>query len=608
MFEELSGPDYQPHPSLIERCHTQSVVSRRSATAPLVDLVNLAHLNALCEKARIGGHDMALVHIYAEPPNYAWVDAPGEGIACVDDVARAALVYLSYAEHYGNQSAWRQAQRCLEFVMYMQAEDGEYYNFVLDRRGTINRDGVTSYKDWGWWAGRGQWALAEGARAFRPRDAILSARLRAHYERGEKALEQKVAPHLGHFITHHGVKVPAWLIGDGTDVTALAMLGVASYQKAFPNERSRALLEHLGEAVASYRLGNARDYPFGAHPSLGGSLSRWHQWGSHQVHALAVAGHVLGRRDFISSARAEADSLFARMLAGEVITFLDAVPQGHEQIAYGQSVCVSGLMALADATGETRYARMAGLAASWFLGNNVARQPMYDFRTGRGYDGIDNVGGPHPSINPNSGAESTIEALWSLLCVSRRPEAAHLVRAMPVESAPRPAWLVIEAEHARVVAGTPQIGQASSGEEASYSAGGFVTLRPGDGMQLRLPVPSTAEYYLYASHLRTPGRSTLHVKLDGQPLAELDTGSPDTPYLWLDRLTPRPLRLDAGAHTLDFTAGQADACVVDAFVLQASRLSKVLRLPHGMVRVTYSVEDGELRISPLSVKSASLAE
>jgi len=42
---------------------------------------------------------------------------------------------------------------------------------------------------------------------------------------------------------------------------------------------------------------------------------------------------------------------------------------------------------------------------------------MYDPKTGRGYDGIDNK----KKINKNSGAESTIEALMTLMEISDNP-------------------------------------------------------------------------------------------------------------------------------------------------------------------------------------------
>lgn len=47
----------------------------------------------------------------------------------------------------------------------------------------------------------------------------------------------------------------------------------------------------------------------------------------------------------------------------------------------------------------------------WLFGNNPAGAPVYDVKNGRGYDGI----GFEKQINLNSVAESTIEALSTLL-------------------------------------------------------------------------------------------------------------------------------------------------------------------------------------------------
>jgi hypothetical protein len=50
-------------------------------------------------------------------------------------------------------------------------------------------------------------------------------------------------------------------------------------------------------------------------------------------------------------------------------------------------------------------------AVKWFFKNNPAGVLMYDPQTGRGYDGVIDFG----KINTNSGAESTIESLLSIL-------------------------------------------------------------------------------------------------------------------------------------------------------------------------------------------------
>ena len=119
--------------------------------------VNLAHLNHLYESITIDGREMAIIHIYADYPDYAWVDAAGEGIACVDDAARAVVVYLRHFELSGDISSLERAKKLLEFCRYMQANDGLFYNFIFaDPK--INKDGKTSYKSFGCWTARSVWA------------------------------------------------------------------------------------------------------------------------------------------------------------------------------------------------------------------------------------------------------------------------------------------------------------------------------------------------------------------------------------------------------------------------------------------------------------------
>src|SRR5688572_9899723 len=82
------------------------------------DLVNLDHLRFLTQPVTIEGREMAIVHIYSEFPDYEWVDDADEGISAVDDVARAAVVYLWEYERTGDESLLEMAHRCLEFVRY----------------------------------------------------------------------------------------------------------------------------------------------------------------------------------------------------------------------------------------------------------------------------------------------------------------------------------------------------------------------------------------------------------------------------------------------------------------------------------------------------------
>jgi len=82
-----------------------------------------------------------------------------------------------------------------------------------------------------------------------------------------------------------------------------------------------------------------------------------------------------------------------------------------EQIAYAIRPMVWASLELYDITSDSVYALQAGKLAAWLLGKNIAESQMYNPQNGRCYDGINSS----KEVNLNSGAESTIEALLTIL-------------------------------------------------------------------------------------------------------------------------------------------------------------------------------------------------
>ena len=78
---------------------------KETPPAPPETQINLAHLDHLYGETVMNGDTVGFIVIYAEAPDYEWVVAPGEGLACVDDVARAAVVYLNDAQQSGNAAS-----------------------------------------------------------------------------------------------------------------------------------------------------------------------------------------------------------------------------------------------------------------------------------------------------------------------------------------------------------------------------------------------------------------------------------------------------------------------------------------------------------------------
>jgi hypothetical protein len=423
---------------LLAACQSaQPVVEAPQPQTPPPDaasLVNFAHLDYLGEQTvpssgQFAGDTLRIIHIYAEAPDYEWFPDDDEGAACVDDAARAAVVYLEHFRDHGSQDARRKAKELVRFVRYMQRDDGLFYNFVWDADLVINEEHENSVAEpFGWWAARAVWALgmaadvlAESDPAFAREAADAALRSLPH---AEKYLEQYPETKM-----MEGYRLPAWLLYEhAADATSELLLGLAALRASDALTEDEAayvkrLGDRFGEGIALMQFGSMDQVPYGAHASWVGA---WHGWGNSQTQALAEYARLPSQDQdrLLASARREADHFFPRILVDGWLHSFDlqtGEPRHFEQIAYATRAVALGLLRLYEATGEEQYATMAGLAASWLTGNNVADFAMYDPATGRGYDGI----GSYTFVNINSGAESTIEALYTLHEVAQVPEAAR---------------------------------------------------------------------------------------------------------------------------------------------------------------------------------------
>ena len=395
--------------------------------------VNFAHLEHLTERIRLGADSVDIVHIYANYPDYRWVSAAEsgpEGIACVDDAARAAGLYMRDWEVRGHAASLSRARGLLAFVMAMETADGEMYNFVLPDH-TINREGKTSFKSFGWWGARGLVAMAKGANVFRKRDPAFARALHDGVKRMLPHVEALMARY-GECAPVKGYRVPRWLLYEsGADVTSELLPGLLEYRKTSPDTALTRTIRGLIEGLEIMQDGDAAHYPWGLHRSW---ETMWHMWGNAQTEALALAGVLLRDRGAVASAEREAQGWYARLLMEGFLKEMDVAggtaPARFEQIAYGVRPMALGLLYLYEATHRNEYLVMAGLAGSWLTGNNPARSPVYDPATGRCLDGIRDS----TTLNLNSGAESTIEALAMLLEVERYPGAAAYLRCVRAAS------------------------------------------------------------------------------------------------------------------------------------------------------------------------------
>lgn len=373
--------------------------------------LRLDHLRHLGIDVTVAGRPARAVALYAEAPDYRPIGSPArdgfEGLAAVDDAARAAVVYLRHFGQTADPRSKQEALGLLTFVTAMEQGDGEFLNFV-HADGTPNRAAPTSRKSFSYWAARALWAMGQAVRVLGPHDPDVDA-LRPVLDRTLSRLARDVDR--GH------------LVGGSATATAEALLGLLSVQQVEPTLERADLAGRTADLLVPLAQGDADTPPWGARVDPAEGV--WHAWGARAAQALALAGRVLARPDLVAAAQREGDQLWVRfLLAGEVpaVVSADGSTEPFPQIAYGVSPVVEGYLALAEATGESHYDILAGLTAGWFLGANRHGITMYDSATGRTFDGL--TGPSADQINRNSGAESTIEALLALAAVATRPEAA----------------------------------------------------------------------------------------------------------------------------------------------------------------------------------------
>ncbi|WP_440009445.1 hypothetical protein [Halomicrococcus sp. SG-WS-1] len=551
--------------------------------------MTLDHLERLHDTVQTpDGETLHFWWIYAEPTGeyesqppadatYEMVYASDEGVACVDDVARIAVAYLRHYQQFGDDHSRVRARQALEFVRYMQLESGKFLNFITKPAlteevfGSEDPDVVegirvngsqTSAPSVGWWACRACWALGVGYRVFVDEDPEYAGELAADVEALMDAWAAGPLEEYGEYETLHGRRVPKWLPASGTDATAPAVLGLATFVEAGGGgRRARRQLRRFSEGVAAYQFGDSDEYPFDAHLPWTGSVGLWHAWGARQSAALARAGRVLGESTFVESARDEVTALFTHLLASytQIKGFYPA-PVLYNQISYGANALVQGCVELARATDDRHYRRLAGLFATWYTGNNVAGAEMYDSTTGRGFDGIRAAA----DVNWNAGAESTVCAVLTMLDAAMHSQSASLLD-LDGTTAADP-FTTVEAESGTVNADASVESGGWTGE-ALVSGGRYVELRPGGAVTLD-GGPDVGAYrpYVVLERDEFDPDGVLSVEV-GDAAAQLTVGDAGSEYFWME--SAEAFDFDHGdAVTLRYDGPSGTSVDVDAVVFQ----------------------------------------
>jgi hypothetical protein len=446
----------------------------------------------------------------------------GQGAFNADDMSRASVVYVRDWRLTGSVAARDRARALLRGLTYLQSPNGDVVLW-MQPDGTLHpsadppeepdpSDSGASY-----WLARTVWALGEGYAAFRHEDPAFAAFLRERLDLAIAALDREVLSRYGQTQIVDGRRVPAWLIVDGADATAEAMLGLAAYVDAGGPPAARTALARFAQGVAALGTtgpaaadsgdvsGAAFTWPYGAVLPNALSRSEWHAWASQMPEALARAATTLHRPDLLAPALADSASFTPHLLitAGPENGW-NPTPTDHSQIAYGADSRLQDLLATAQAAHSDGLRRLAGFEAAWYFGDNPARAPMYDPATGVTFDGVAGDG----TINRNSGAESTIHGLLSMLALDADPDVAAQAQrgAAPVR---RTAQQVLEAEDAQRSGGAAIVTpDALWTGESQWGGTGYVTLPPGAEAAFHTPGPGLIEPVAFRTADATGGATS----------------------------------------------------------------------------------------------------
>ncbi|MBI9070399.1 MAG: hypothetical protein JEY94_02305 [Melioribacteraceae bacterium] len=374
--------------------------------------VNDSHLNHLYEEIVVDGQEMAIIHIYAEHPDYEWVDDDDEGTACVDDVARAAIFYMKDFRYKGNLQSKIKAEKLIKFIFFMQSDNGYFYNFIFPDH-SINTSHQNSINRPGWWSWRAFWALTEAYPLLKNTDEHLSLEILGAMQKVVENLKDYIPVQKDRTVIA-GVEVPKWLPYEyGSDQASLLIIGLTNYYKIIPDESVLEIINSLSEGIMLMQIKDSASKFYGAFLSW---QNKWHGWGNMQSYALFKAYQVTNNKSYLNSALLEIDNFYNQLLnEGYINEFSIDIKNSkvnineirkYSQIAYSFRPMVYAALEAHKIAGEEKYSKYAADYSKWFFGNNHLNVQMYFPATGRCYDGLNET-----IVNKNSGAESTIEAL-----------------------------------------------------------------------------------------------------------------------------------------------------------------------------------------------------
>lgn len=306
----------------------------------------------------------------------------------LDDNARALIAVTQYYEKFKDEKALKLVQIYLEFVNYAFSHPG--FNNYVNHDKSFNTERNTT-EDLNDAYARGIYALAVVAAS---REIPLIFRNKAAKIFIEKFDADKIVckPRTAAFYIK---AISAWLAYNEDEKYKEVMVRYCEYLVSLYKENSNSQWQWFEDSM-TYSNGVISE-------------------------ALLLAYKIIGDQRYFNIAKSTLDFLVANSFEEDVCVPIGQdgwFKKGHKKAIFDQqpeevAALVLALKAAFEASGDKKYDNLMHNAFSWFLGNNILGQVVYDHITGGSYDGVG-----EKIINFNQGAESTVSYLIARLALN----------------------------------------------------------------------------------------------------------------------------------------------------------------------------------------------
>ncbi|MCG2724918.1 MAG: hypothetical protein L6420_01460 [Elusimicrobia bacterium] len=315
---------------------------------------------------------------------FAAYDIPDKKHAyCTEDNARALVAVLMFNRKYpSDKTAEKLAKIYMSYLLYAQQEDGNFSHRLDFQRRSHDIATEDSY-------GRSIWGI--GYASAHPINESMRSLAKKMFKKALWRAKKLQAPR----------------------AETYTILGLHHYLKAYPNSPDvRKILIKLADSLVNcYKKNSTKDWQW---------FEKTATYDNAKLPlALFLAYEHTKNKEYFDIAEKTLGFLIKANFRGEkmmqVIGNNGWYSKGKKPAVYDQQPIDAAAMVEACAkayliTDLKEYKDKMILAFEWFLGNNAAGKPIYDFTNGGSKDGIAKTG-----INENEGAESSIEVLISLL-------------------------------------------------------------------------------------------------------------------------------------------------------------------------------------------------